>query len=96
MDSVAVIFIMFTFLVPLVADQSLVDFIELIGWVLVPRLIIVASVVVSLRNLCIRLKHLFMNQFAGESVPEAHHVEPIDCCKQVALLLPDQEVILFS
>ena len=88
--------IMFAIFVQLVADQSLADFFELIGWVLVPRLIIVASVVVSLRNLCIRLEHLFMNQFAGESVPEGHHVEPINRGKQVALLLPYQEVISSS
>ena len=80
----------------LIADQSLVDLIELIGWLLIARLIIVASVVVSLWNLGMVFEHFFMNQFAGESVPEGHHVEPIDSSKQVALLLPYQEVILSS
>ena len=79
---------MFTFRVSLEADKSLADLIELIGWVLVPRLIIMASVLVCLRNLCMFLEHLFVDKFASESVPEEDHVEPVDCGKQVALLLP--------
>ena len=79
---------MFTFWISLEAYKSLADFIELIGWVLIPRLVIVASVFVSVRNLCMLLEHLLVDQFAGESVPEEDHVEPSDCSKQVALLLP--------
>ena len=79
---------MFALWIYLEADNSLADLIELISWVLVPRFIVEAFVLVSLRNLCMLLEHLFVNEFAGESVPEAHHIESGDCSKQVALLLP--------
>ena len=80
---------MLAFFIYLVAEEGLRHWIELVHWVLVARLIVMAPIVVGVLDLVMFLKQLFMDQFACESVPEGHHVESVDRSDQVILLLPD-------
>ena len=82
-------FIMLTLFEFFIAKDTLDASIKLIGWVLIARLVGVAPVPVCILNLSLFSKHFLMNQSACQCVPETHHVEPVDSCKQVVLLLPE-------
>ena len=80
---------MLTLFVPFIAKNALDASIKLIGWVLITRLVSVASVLVCILDLSLFPEHFLMNESACECVPETHHVVPVDSSKQVVLLLPD-------
>ena len=80
---------MLTLFVPFIAKNALDASIKLIGWILITRLVSVASVLVCILNFGLFSQHFLMNQFTCECVPERHHVVPVDSSKQVVLLLPD-------
>ena len=79
-----------------VADEGLRHGVELVRWFLISFLVVVTPEVVSMLNLVRLLEHLFVDQLACQSVPEGHHVKPIDCSHYMVLLFPNYEVIVHN
>ena len=63
--------------------------IELVGWVLEARLVLMGPVLVGLFYLVVFFKHCLVDELACESVPKRHNVEPIHCSQNVVLLTPN-------
>ena len=45
-------------------------------------------IVVGLLDPIFAFKSSLVYQFSGQCVPEGHHIESIDCSKQILMLLP--------
>ena len=63
-ESVAGMLVIFTFCFSLVADESLCVCFELVGWVLVACLVVMAPVLVGVLDLVVFSKHLLVNELA--------------------------------
>ena len=63
------------------------------GLVLVVVLVIMRSEVWGVFDLGVILQKFLVEEFAGERVPVADNVKPVDCSKNVAFLRPSKVLV---
>ena len=71
-------------------DNHLWEATELLTWVVIPFLVLESREFSGILNLILLIKLLFVDQFAGERVPERDDVELIYGGENVANLLPHE------